>query len=326
MTPGRVGGSAGAGLLPPALVDTMTGRTADPGLPPGTRIDGASWLASLPATVARLLTRWSLRLDPGLGAAWSGHCALVVPVLTQTGRHAALKVTWPHVEAAGEHLALRSWGGHGAVELLAADPSRWALLLERLDAGRDLTGVSLMDASDTIGDLLRRLAVPPSPRFARLSTWAEGLREELVTDPPPVPRRHVEQALATIPALLAEPGGVDGELVHTDLHYENVLATLDPADPRGPWLAIDPKPLAAERAFAVAPLLWNRWDEAVRATNLRAHLRFRLGLVCDAAGIDEDRARAWTLLRELANARDLADSGDRDGLTVAVSIMTAVAS
>ena len=47
-------------------------------------------------------------------------------------------------------------------------------------------------------------------------------------------------------------------MIHGDLHYENVLA----AD-REPWLVIDPKPMAGDAHYEVAPLLWNRWDEMV---------------------------------------------------------------
>ena len=44
-------------------------------------------------------------------------------------------------------------------------------------------------------------------------------------------------------------------LLHTDLHYANVLGAY-----RSPWLAIDPKPMAGDVAFEVAPALWNRAD------------------------------------------------------------------
>ena len=52
--------------------------------------------------------------------------------------------------------------------------------------------------------------------------------------------------------LARELAGTQGELVlvHQDLHGENVLAA-----EREPWLVIDPKPLAAEREFAVAPIV-----------------------------------------------------------------------
>ena len=108
--------------------------------------------------------------------------------------------------------------------------------------------------------------------------------------------------------------------MHTDLHYANVLA----AD-REPWLAIDPKALAAEPAFAVAPALWNRWDEALAGHDVRGHLRRRLAIVCEHGGIDEDRARAWTIVREVQNA--LWATGSADGaarVTTAVAIIKAM--
>lgn len=52
-------------------------------------------------------------------------------------------------------------------------------------------------------------------------------------------------------------------LLHTDLHHEHVLA-----GDREQWLAIDAKPLAGDAAFEVAPLLWNRWDEAISSADL----------------------------------------------------------
>src|SRR5581483_2406595 len=53
-------------------------------------------------------------------------------------------------------------------------------------------------------------------------------------------------------ALARARAPTQGELVlcHQDLHGENVVAAQ-----RGPWLVIDPKPIAAEREFAVAPIV-----------------------------------------------------------------------
>src|SRR5699024_5624812 len=97
---------------------------------------GEDWIEDLPGLVDDLLEEWEL--EP-IGPSTHGVCAVVIPVrLLGSGRadagvlgEAVLKVTWPHPEAATEHLALQTWSGHGAVRLLRADPSRFALLLER---------------------------------------------------------------------------------------------------------------------------------------------------------------------------------------------------
>ncbi len=119
----------------------------------------------------------------------------------------------------------------------------------------------------------------------------------------PVPRRLVEQALA-IGRGLATDDGTDGRLLHTDLHYDNVLA----AD-REPWLAIDPKPLSGDPHYEVAPLLWNRWDELAdpAGQGVRRGVRARFHAAIDAAGLDEERARDWVVLRMVVNAMDQPD-------------------
>ncbi|NEE26801.1 hydroxyurea phosphotransferase, partial [Streptomyces sp. SID7982] len=72
-----------------------------------------------------------------------GMCALVLPVVREAdGRPAALKLQAVDEETAGEPVALRAWSaaGAGAVELLGHDPESGALLLERLDERRPLSG------------------------------------------------------------------------------------------------------------------------------------------------------------------------------------------
>ena len=72
---------------------------------------------------------WELRED---GAARQSAVALALPVRTSDGADAVLKVSAPAAGSEQAHLALRRWGGHGAVRLLRADPHRHAVLLERL--------------------------------------------------------------------------------------------------------------------------------------------------------------------------------------------------
>lgn len=277
--------------IPASFAARIAGRPADPSL--AAAPDGDTWLARLPRLLEEYLERWNLRPEDG---AWSGSNALVVPVRRGTGEEAALKLTWPHVEARHEHLALRSWNGRGAVRLLAAEPSDHALLLERLDATRPLTGESILDACEVVGELFRTLdrrALPQLDSVADvLAAWAPPEAT------PQVPQRLVQQAAALEPQLLGSAPA--RSLVHWDLHDGNVLAPLGPL--RGGWLAIDPKPMAGEWAFAVAPIVWNRPDELARAYDFRTHARLRADIVTDAAGLDPDRVRAWTFVRLVRNA------------------------
>nr|WP_281496819.1 aminoglycoside phosphotransferase family protein [Ornithinimicrobium sp. F0845] len=237
------------------------------------------------------------------GPASHGYAALVLPVDGPEGP-AVLKVAWPHPEARDEHRTLGVWGGHGAVRLLAADPARWAVLLERLDP-RDLNGppVGVLESCEEIGRLARLLDRPAPPWT---SLRASDHLATLVADVDAVragehagalPRRLLERGRALAQDLAAEPG-VDARLVHGDLHQENVLWRPDP----GEWVAIDPQAIAADLAWVVAPALWNRWPEAVAAHDTRLHLNLRLEVLCEAAGLDPDRARAFAEVRMLRNA------------------------
>jgi Aminoglycoside/hydroxyurea antibiotic resistance kinase len=71
---------------------------------------------------------------------------------------------------------------------------------------------------------------------------------------------------------------------------------------REQWLAIDPKPLVGDAAFEVAPLLWNRWDEAISSADLGTHLRWRADVVAERAGLDRGRVAGWVVVREVVEA------------------------
>jgi len=266
----------------------------------------------VPELLPEIVEEWQLTPD---GEERSGSCAVVLPVRTSSGRPAALKVSTPHWEAELEHLALQHWHGNGAVQLLRADPHRFALLLERLHP-EDLTDTWDVEACEIVAGFYQRLHVPAAPQFVTLSSCVRRWVDELGALPrdAPVPRRMVEQAISIGRTFLTDDD-TDGRLIHTDLHYENVLA----AD-REPWLVIDPKPLSGDPHYEVAPLLWNRWDEL--QGDIRRGVRARFHATIDAAGLVEDRARDWVVFRMVVNA--MWDSSDDDWVTRCVAIAKSV--
>jgi streptomycin 6-kinase len=265
----------------------------------------------LPQRVADLLDEWELTADDTPPA--HGYCSLVVATHTAQGRPTVLKVAFPHADAAHEHLALRHWAGHGAVELLRADPHRAALLLERLDPA-DLTSVWDLEACEIVGELYAQLHIPAPPQLRRLPDLVAAATQRLRAGDSPLPRRLVEQAIGLGEELAADPAAA-GTLIHTDLHYANVLA----AD-RAPWLAIDPKPLSGDPHYELAPMLWNRWDDT--AGQVRAALRRRFDTLVDVAGLDEERARAWVVVRMVHLA--IEPDTPADWLTKCVAVIKAV--
>ena len=277
-------------LIPTAFHMAIAGRAADAAGYP----DGDDWLAQVPSLVEEHLVRWDLTLD---GQPWHGENALVFPVLREA-EPAALKVTWPHAEARHEHLALRLWDGHGAVRLLAADPSASTLLLERLVGNRQLTKLPILQACEVVGDLFRQLDRPSLPQLDAVTDKALRWQEQLSEASALVPSRLTHQARDELTALVAT--APSARLVHEDLHDMNVLAPIQPH--RGDWLAIDPKPVAGEWAYAVAPIVWNRAEVTATADSVRGHVRMRAEVVADVAGLDEDRVRRWTFVRLVLNA------------------------
>ena len=277
----------------------------------------ADWVQTLPGTVGHLSGQWTLRPD---GEPIHGHCSLVLPVRTADGAAAMLKIGFPDEESEHEHLALQRWGGRAAVRLLSADPHRRALLLERLHRD-DLSTVPDVLACELVAGLYRVLHVPAMPALRGLATFVDRWTAELSALPrsAPIPRRLVDQAVAR-GAELASDRAVVTRVIHTDLHYGNVLA----AD-REPWLAIDPKPVNGDPHYEVAPMLWNRWEDI--AGDVRDGVRRRFWTVVDAAGFDEDRARAWVVVRMVHNAMWALQNGlhtDQAWLTRCIAVAKAV--
>ena len=288
----------------------------------GRPADWFSWRRGLPALVESVLANWQLVPDGFRGV---GECALVLGVRTAEGLAAAAKFGWPHPESAHEHVALRLWDGAGAVRLIRADPARGVLLMERAGPA-DLTTVSIETACDVVAGLYPCLHRPATGQFARLSTLCAKWSAELAALPAdsPAPHRLIAQA-SSLAADLASDPRTDGVLLHGDLHYFNVLSSQ-----REPWLAIDPKPISGDPCYEVAPLLWNRWDEAVATGDVRNAVRARMFRVIDATGLDPDRVRDTVIVREIVNVLwALQDSpsptaDDREWITRSVTIAKAV--
>jgi len=265
--------------------------------------DWTAWLDRLPALADEIVADWQLTLD---GESTHGFCSLVAPVRTAGGAPAALKVTFDgDEESQHEGLALQRWGGRATVKLLRADPHRRTLLLERLHP-EDLTTLRDGEACEIIGGLYATIHVPALPQLRTITSYVARWTEAMQQMPrnAPIPRRMVEQATALAGDFMADEAST-GTLIHGDLHYENVLA-----GDREPWLVIDPKPMSGDPHYEPAPLLWNRWDEL--DGDIRGGVRRRFHAVIDAAGLDEDRARDWVVVRMVLNAHWAIEDAERE--------------
>jgi streptomycin 6-kinase len=331
---------------------------------------GSAWLRNWPGILQRYLDGWELTLDlPSGRPPWSGQCSVVLPVRSPTGGEAALKIGVPHEESRTEPEALTLWAGVGAVRLLASNAADSVLLLERLDARRPLGSLPMEQTTAIWGALMRRLSLRPDGRseWAQIpalaveaETWTDTLPADWEAAGRPFPRWLLEHALET-----CQVRGAVGRrsardvLVHSDLHYGNILARRTPeagvqgwsgdvlpgpsedlgagpgadADIRSPaaeqpsaggFAAIDPKPLLGDAEYAVAPMLWNRIGD-LPAADPPGQLRLRCAALAESAGLDPELARDWAVVREVRNALYYLETGSpgdaRRSLWVASSLL-----
>jgi streptomycin 6-kinase len=239
--------------------------------------------ASLRTTAAECARQWQLELGEPFAGGTQG---LTLRASDAAGPSLVLKVSVPHRENEHEADALLRWGGGGAVRLLAHDRPRNALLLERCRPGTPLSELDAGAALDIAVGLLPRLWVPAGEPFRSLAEEAQWWSSFL-------PHRGYDPGLAAaaldaIAHLTASQA--EQVLLHQDLHAGNILRA-----EREPWLAIDPKPLAGEREFGLAPLI--RGDEL--GAGERA-VRYRLDRLTAELGLDRDRARLWAGVQALA--------------------------
>ncbi|MFD8729873.1 aminoglycoside phosphotransferase family protein [Streptomyces sp. NPDC059611] len=280
---------------------------------------GRAFVAALPGLAGRFLEEWGLRRD---GAAMYGMCALVLPVVREAdGAPAALKLQLVDEETVGEPVALRAWGvaGAGAVGVLGHDAETGALLLERLDEGRPLSGMAggggaggVMDVAGTreavtvLGGVLARLAAVPAPEGLRtlggaVERMLAAASEAAGRLADAAERRLLADCAAAVREVAAEPGD---RLLHWDLHYDNILAGRADAGRAGEWVALDPKPLAGDPGFELFPALDNLF--------VAGEVVWRFDALTEALGLDRERARAWTLGRVLQNAVWAVGDGERE--------------
>ena len=226
-------------------------------------------LTALEPVAREVAAEWELELgDPFVLALHS--------FAAPAGETAVLKIVPEcHWESDHEADALGRWGGDGAARLLRHDRRRRAFLIERARPGTDISRLDDAEATAIavrVGSRLWRPAGAPFRRVAdELHRWLDEGEGELGA--------RAEQLLA----------GLDVRhdvLVHGDFHHHNILASA-----RG-HLAVDPQPFLGEPEYDVVPFLWNPLPIGLRPELLDA----RIGAFV-AAGLDEERIRAWMVIR-----------------------------
>jgi streptomycin 6-kinase len=234
---------------------------------------------------AGVAARWGLELGPPFALSRYSYVA-------PAGPDAVVKVTWDgDTESDHEADALELWGGNGAVRLLRRDPARRALLMERARPGTDISALPEDEATAIAVDLGRLLWRPAGAPFRWIGDHV----------PDWLDRAQAADA-ALIPQARELYAGLEPEratLVHGDFHHHNILRHGDR------YVAIDTKAMLGEPEFDVPSFLWN----PLQSTMTVARTERRIAAFA-AAGLDEARIRAWTVIRGaylgIADDRDAA--------------------
>ena len=222
-------------------------------------------LASSEAFAVEAARHWGLELGPPFALSTVSYVAPAGDLV--------VKVAWGgDDESLHEPDALELWGGDGAVRLRGR-------LEERAVPGDDLAAVPEADATAIAVDIASRLWRPARSPFRpvvpEVRRWLD---------------RAASEGSARVPLareLLAEVGEAASWVVHGDFHHHNILR-------HGVrYLAIDPKPYAAEREYDVPSFLWNPMNNQL---DDRRETEGRIAAFV-AAGLDDFRIRAWAVIR-----------------------------
>jgi streptomycin 6-kinase len=258
---------------------------------------GVEWLDQLPSLLAHCEQRWSLRVMPPFPLSYN----YVAPAVRSEGEEIVLKVGYPGAELMSEMQALQLYDGHGIAQLLDFDRDRGILLLERLEPGTPLSGLTDDEQATSIAaQVMRQLwrPVPQEHPFPTVARWAAGLgrlREHFGGTTGPFPARLVEEAETLFAELLASTS--EQVLLHGDLHHDNILSA-----ERQPWLAIDPQGIVGEPAYEVGALMRNRLPEPLAGPDASRFLARRLDQLAEELGLDRSRLHGWTLAQAVLSA------------------------
>jgi streptomycin 6-kinase len=232
-------------------------------------------LEPLAPLAAEIAAEWGVELGPPFALSRYSYVA-------PAGDDAVLKVTPPTDDESDEEAdALELWDGDGAVRLLRRDRGRRALLIERARPGDDISGLPEDEATAiavAVGTRLWRPAAEPFrwigdhvPRWLDQAEASDQEGRELI----PLARElyaGLEVGRAT--------------LVHGDFHHHNIIRA------GNRYLAIDTKAMLGETEYDIPSFHWN----PLGTTMILGRTERRLAAFA-AAGLDQERMRAWAVIR-----------------------------
>ncbi|MBU2670572.1 aminoglycoside phosphotransferase family protein [Actinoplanes bogorensis] len=236
--------------------------------------DGRRWLSDLPALIDEVAADWDVRV----GALYPMTFHWVAAAACADGTKAVLKLGVADGHLAPEAEALRVFDGQGAVRLLAENPARGALLVERADPGGPVP-IGGEAALVEVGNRLHRVRETgfDLPHLRKLRGGFERYQDG------PIPRRMVDRAAELFDDLC--DSAPRETVLHGDLHHGNVLRGRD-----GEWLAIDPHGWFGDPGYDGGAMLYNP-DPERRDPEILARVPERIDML--TAYEERERVVAW---------------------------------
>lgn len=243
---------------------------------------GKVWLTNVESTMQSCEKEWKLKLE---GPVSNLSYNFVLHAKDEHGTPVMLKLGVPSFDFSNEIRTLKVYGGRGCARLLKADEERGAMLLEKLVPG---TMLSLeKDEKAAVHTYLGvwkaiRTPVPAECKSPTILDWASGLgRYNNLHEKGdgPIEASYIENAQKYFSELMETTERM--ELLHGDLHHENILY-----DDKKGWLAIDPKGVVGDPYFDLISFMTNH---LLKKENPKQLLLQRVELITEGLSLDRER-------------------------------------
>ncbi|HEV7645711.1 MAG TPA: aminoglycoside phosphotransferase family protein [Pyrinomonadaceae bacterium] len=273
--------------LPQKFTRTITGMFGE---------SGKKWLAELPEIARETAAKWSLKMEKPFKDL-SYH--FVAPCVCPDGSKAVLKIGFPgeELEFFNEVKTLQLYNGDGAVRLLDADQTRYAMLLEKLTPGESLGKLCLRDDARAVkiaAGILKKLVreIPEDGEYHLLENWINGFHRAENTA---FPAEKIKKARDFYNELTGKK--TRRYLLHGDFHHENILSA-----EREPYLVIDPKGLVGNVGYDAGVFLNNHVNWLEGMPDDHAKLDFAVRQFSEILQIAEDELRKWAFVQMILSA------------------------
>lgn len=242
---------------------------------------GEKWLEELDSIVQNYIKKWNLTFVAPVDNLSYNY---VVKVKDAEDNPFILKIGIPNYGFSNEIRTLETYGGKGCAAIIKSDAENGAMLLEHILPGTMLTKVEELNSIShfaKVWSALRR-SVKKNANHPSIGNWMESLDRFQATNP--TNQGLISDdfiCLAKTYFMEITNSSKGSELLHGDLHHENILYS----DTHG-WIAIDPKGVTGDPYFDTTSFLIN---QLFNKPNPKKVLEQRVNLLCDEMQMDKNR-------------------------------------